>query len=66
MTAGAVECPVHVLLSKSDKLRRSELARALVAARHAVAGRATVQPFSGVDGTGLEEARKQLNHWIKK
>ena len=64
--AGAVNCPVHVLLSKTDKLKRAELAQALAAARQAVGERATVQPFSAVDGTGLEEARKQLNQWVKK
>jgi GTP-binding protein len=63
--ASAVNCPVHVLLSKTDKLKRAELARALAAAQHAVAERATVQAFSAVDGTGLEEARKQLNQWLK-
>jgi GTP-binding protein len=64
--AAAVSCPVHVLLSKTDKLKRAELAQALAAARQAVGDRATVQPFSAVDSTGLEEARKQLNQWVKK
>jgi len=64
--AGASACPVHVLLSKSDKLKRAELARALKAADLTLAGRATVQAFSAVDGTGLEQARKQLQHWLKK
>jgi len=64
--AVASECPVHVLLSKSDKLKRAELAQALKAADLTLAGRATVQAFSAVDGTGLEQARKQLQHWLKK
>ena len=64
--AGASACPVHVLLSKSDKLKRAELAQALKAADLTLAGRATVQAFSAVDGTGLEQARKQLQHWLKK
>ena len=64
--AAAVECPVHVLLSKADKLKRSELARTLAAAQQGLAGRATVQGFSAVDGTGLEQARAQLNQWLKK
>jgi len=25
-----------------------------------------VQAFSAVDGTGLEEARRQLDQWVKK
>jgi GTP-binding protein len=64
--AQAVHCPVHVLLSKTDKLKRAELARALALARQALAGRATVQAFSAVDGTGLEEARRQLHQWFQK
>ena len=57
---------MHVLFSKSDKLKRAELARALAAAQQLLAGRATAQPFSAVDGTGLEQARKQLHQWLKK
>jgi GTP-binding protein len=58
--------PVHVLLSKSDKLKRAELARTLSATQRALGERASVQAFSAVDGTGLEQARKQLNEWLKK
>jgi GTP-binding protein len=64
--AQAVNCPVHVLLSKSDKLKRAELTKALAAAKSALGGRATVQPFSAVDGTGLEDSRRQLHRWLHK
>jgi len=64
--AAAVHCPVHVLLSKADKLKRAELTRTLAAAQTGLAGSATVQAFSAVDGTGLEQARGQLNQWLKK
>ncbi|MBS0387199.1 MAG: YihA family ribosome biogenesis GTP-binding protein [Proteobacteria bacterium] len=64
--AQGAHCPVHVLLGKSDKLKRSELAQALARARAALAGRATVQAFSAVDGTGLEEARRQLHRWFQQ
>ena len=64
--AQAVNCPVHVLLSKSDKLKRAELTKALAAAKSALDGRATLQPFSAVDGTGLEDARRQLHRWLHK
>jgi GTP-binding protein len=63
--ARAANCPVHVLLSKTDKLKRAELGRALTAARQSLGARASVQAFSAVDGTGLEEARRQLNQWLK-
>jgi GTP-binding protein len=64
--AQQASCPVHVLLTKSDKLKRAELAQALAAARRALAGRATVQAFSAVDGTGLDQARAQLDHWLRQ
>ena len=64
--AAAATCPVHVLLSKADKLKRAELARTVAAAQQALQACATVQAFSAVDGTGLEQARGQLDHWLKK
>jgi GTP-binding protein len=57
--------PVHVLMTKCDKLARAELGRTLAAARQALAASATAQAFSAVDGTGLDEARRQLDHWFK-
>ncbi|HLQ12832.1 MAG TPA: ribosome biogenesis GTP-binding protein YihA/YsxC [Steroidobacteraceae bacterium] len=57
--------PVHVLLTKCDKLKRAELARTLMAVRQGLANSATLQAFSAVAGTGLEEARRQLDHWLK-
>lgn len=64
--AEGVHCPVHVLLSKSDKLKRAALVQALAATKAALSGRATVQAFSAVDGTGLEEARRQLHRWFQE
>ena len=64
--AHAARCPVHILLSKTDKLKRAELRQALAAAGQRLAGRATLQAFSAVDGTGLEDARRQLDHWLRK
>lgn len=64
--AAGAGCPIHVLLTKSDKLKRAELRQATTAAQHALAERASLQAFSAVDGTGLEEARRQLNYWFKQ
>jgi GTP-binding protein len=64
--ASAANCPVHVLFSKTDKLKRAELTKALVDARRVLGESATLQSFSAVDGTGLEEARGQLIQWLKK
>ena len=56
---------VHVLLSKADKLTRAEAARALRAAADELAGRAAVQLFSAMEGTGVREAQETLLGWLK-
>jgi Predicted GTPase len=53
-----------VLLSKVDKLSRSEAARVLKATTAQLQDQATVQTFSAQDGTGVEEARKVLERWL--
>ena len=55
---------VHVLLSKADKLSRSEGRQALAAAMQALGGRATVQLFSAHSRAGLEEAQQVLKAWL--
>ncbi|HZT04738.1 MAG TPA: ribosome biogenesis GTP-binding protein YihA/YsxC [Steroidobacteraceae bacterium] len=55
---------VHVLLSKADKLSRSEGRQALTSATQALAGRATVQLFSAHSRAGLEEAQRVLKAWL--
>lgn len=56
---------VHVLLSKSDKLNRSESAEALRAAGKTLGALASVQLFSMTDGTGVDTAQKTLEGWLK-
>jgi len=59
--AGSVGCPVHVLLTKADKLSRGKAA----ATRHGVVkvlGPDTgVQLFSALKATGVDEARRVLD-----
>ena len=55
---------VHVLLSKADKLSRSEARQALASATQALGGRATVQLFSAHSRAGLEEAQRVLKAWL--
>ena len=57
---------VHVLLSKADKLSRGEAQGALRTATGQLAGRATVQLFSAVDGTGLKEAQDTLEKCLNQ
>jgi GTP-binding protein len=56
---------VHVLLSKADKLNRSESTQALRQAGSALSGLATVQLFSMTKGTGVEDAQDVLERWLK-
>lgn len=56
-TAG---CPVHILLTKADKLSRGAGTAALNSLRKAVGDTATAQLFSALKGTGVEAARDVL------
>ena len=51
---------VHVLLTKADKLNRSEANAVLRQVRAAVEGVATVQLFSAVAKTGVDDARRDV------
>lgn len=48
----------HLLLTKADKLNRSEASRTLREVRAEAGDVATVQLFSAVDKTGVDEARR--------
>jgi GTP-binding protein len=61
----AAELPVHVLLSKADKLSRSEASSVLAATTRALKDRATVQLFSAPNRTGVEAAQNTLAEWLK-
>lgn len=57
----------HCLLTKADKLSRSESLRTLAAVRREIAALApgsTAQLFSSLARTGLDEARAQVAHWL--
>jgi GTP-binding protein len=55
---------LHVLLSKSDKLNRSEQAAALRAASSRLGGRGTAQLFSALRGIGVREAQETIATWL--
>jgi GTP-binding protein len=58
--------PVHILLTKADKLGRGATANALQLVRRRVArgGKVSVQLFSALDGTGVHEARGALERLL--
>lgn len=61
--------PIHCLLTKSDKLTRQEQTKTLRETRAALAeygGQVTVQLFSSLKKTGMEEAEKVVGGWLEK
>ena len=62
--ADLVELPTHVLLTKSDKLKRGQAANALLKVRKELGGTATVQQFSALSRQGENEAREKLIEFL--
>jgi len=62
--AQAAGCPVHLLLTKADKLSRGAAAAALLGVRKEVGDTATAQLFSALKSNGLEEARTMLDDYL--
>ena len=62
--AESVGLPVHVLLTKADKLKRGQAATALLEVRRELGGTATVQLFSALSRDGEEAARAQLEAFL--
>ncbi len=56
---------IHVLLSKADKLNRSESVKVLRETKAALGDRATAQLFSVPARTGIDEAQRTLAAWLE-
>ncbi|HQR50682.1 MAG TPA: ribosome biogenesis GTP-binding protein YihA/YsxC [Methylophilaceae bacterium] len=59
--------PIHVLLTKSDKMSRSEAMKTLAAVRKELQqtwGNSSVQLFSSLKKQGVEEAEKVIGAWL--
>jgi GTP-binding protein len=56
--------PVHLLLTKSDKLGRGAASQTLAAVRREVGAGVSAQLFSSLTGTGLDEARRALERML--
>lgn len=63
--ADAVGLPTHILLTKTDKLKRGQAAKALLELRRDLAGAATVQHFSALNRLGEAEARVKLDEYLR-
>ena len=62
--AEEVSLPIHILLTKADKLKKGQAATAVLQVRKEVAGRATVQAFSATKRIGEDEARQKLAEFL--
>lgn len=62
--AESVGLPVHILLTKSDKLKRGQAAKALLEVRRELGDIATVQHFSALSRQGESEARERLEEFL--
>ncbi len=62
--AESVGLPAHVLLTKTDKLKRGQAAKALLEVRRDLGEAATVQHFSALNRLGEDEARAKLEEFL--
>ena len=62
--AGTVGLPTHVLLTKADKLKRGQAAKAELEVRRDLKDVATVQQFSALTRAGEDEARAKLELFL--
>ena len=60
----AIGHPIHVLLTKADKLKRQPANEALATARKELDRSISVQLFSAVKGQGLAQARQRLDEFL--
>lgn len=61
------QLPIHILLTKADKLTRGAAQNTVLKVRRdldAYGDMVTVQLFSSLKGTGLDEAKAKLNSWF--
>ena len=62
--AESVELPVHILLTKADKLKKGQAAAAVLEVRKELGDRVTVQQFSALKRHGEQEAREVLERFL--
>jgi GTP-binding protein len=63
----ASSVPVHILLTKADKLKRGAASTALIQVRKALKEQgsgATIQLFSAPKREGVDQAHAVLDHWL--
>ena len=62
--AESVDLPIHILLTKADKLKKGQAAAAVLEVKKELGDRATVQQFSALKRHGEREAREVLERFL--
>ncbi len=62
--AESVGLPIHILLTKADKLKKGQAAAAVLEVRKELGDRATAQQFSALKRQGEQEAREVLERFL--
>lgn len=57
--------PLHILLTKADKLKKEPQRKALLAVKERLPETATAQLFSATKKTGTDELRQKLTEWLQ-
>ncbi len=63
-----MQTPVHVLLTKADKLKKGAASKQMLMVKKAIseAGyEVTVQMFSALNKSGVDELKRVLDHWME-
>jgi GTP-binding protein len=63
--AESVSLPVHILLTKADKLKKGQAAKVLLEVKKELGDQATVQQFSALKRQGEKEARAVLERFLE-
>ncbi len=64
--AESVHLPIHILLTKSDKLKKGQAASAVLEVKRELGDRATVQQFSALKRHGEQQAREVLERFLAR
>ncbi len=63
--AGSRGLPLHLVLTKADKLGRGKQKEAFMSVRRLIAAEVGVQVFSATSGQGLDELQAVLTDWFR-
>lgn len=61
----SADMPLHILLTKADKLKRGARNNTLFKTREALPGNVTIQLFSSTDRIGLERLTSLMSTWLE-